>query len=146
MKKLKIVFLGIVFLFLGVLSSCGSQEDKVNYKDGTYEGKSENHTADNDGVGAGYAICIIEIKDNKITSCDFKLYELDGTLKDEKYGSEYSKENYIKAQKAIQSATKYAKSLVESSNINSVDVISGATITYSEFKEAVNNALNKAKE
>lgn len=146
MKRLKIIVLSIAFLFLGILSSCGSEQKNANYKDGTYEGKSENHTADNDGVGAGYAICVIEIKDNKIITCDFKLYELDGTIKDDNYGKEYSRENYIKAQKAIQSATKYAKSLVETSNIDNVDVISGATITYSEFKEAVNDALNKAKE
>ena len=74
------------------------------------------------------------------------MYELDGTLKDESYGADLSKENRLKAQKAVQSAEKYASRLVEAGGLDGVDAISGATISYNEFIEAVNNALSKAAE
>ena len=72
------------------------------------------------------------------------MYELDGTMKDESYGADLSKENRLKAQKAVQSADKYAALLIKSGSIDGVDAISGATISCSEFKEAVNDALSKA--
>ena len=127
------------------LLSCTPQEENINYKDGTFTGESQKHEADEDGVGAGYATCTITISDNTIVACEISLYELDGTLKDENYGKEYSQDNYIKAQKAVQAANKYAPDLLKYGNLKDVDVISGATITYSEFKEAVDDALNKAK-
>ena len=116
------------------------------YKDGTYSGRSSDFEADESGNGAGYGEVSIELKDNKVTACEFKMYELDGTLKDETYGSDLSKENRLKAQKAVQAAGKYASMLVDAGDINGVDVISGATISYSEFVEAVNDALSKAAE
>ena len=150
MKKNLVVIFSIVMIvaLLSVMFvACGEKEEAASYKDGVYEGRSLDHAADSDGVGSGYGVATIEIKDNKIISCEFKMYELDGTLKDETYGSDLSKENRIKAQKAVQSAAKYAAALVESGSLNNgVEVISGATISYNEFLEAVQDALNKAKE
>ncbi len=143
MKKIKLlsVILSIFSLFLFV--SCSSSETKsTSYKDGTFTGKSEEHVSDT--VGSGYAECVIVIESNTIKSCVFSLYELDGTLKDENYAKEDSKDNYIKAQKAIQAATQYAKNIVEANGVDSLLVISGATITYDECKEAVRDALSKA--
>ena len=70
---------------------------------------------------------------------------IDGTLKDETYGAELSSENRLKAQKAVQSADKYAAMLVDRGSLEEVDVISGATISYNEFVEAVKDALSKAE-
>lgn len=143
-----ILFVCSLFIFLSCNgnNSCGKKEEVVTYKDGTYEGRSQDHTADSDGVGSGYSTCTIVIEDNKIVSCEVIMYELDGTIKDENYGSGYSKDNQIKAQKAIQAASRYASQLVNTNSVKDVDAISGATITYSEFIEAVNDALSKAKE
>ena len=131
------------------LSACGSSSEPAaaaSYKDGVYQGRSSDFEEDESGNGAGYGEVELEIKDNKVTSCTFTMYELDGTLKDETYGADLSKENRLKAQKAVQSADKYAAKLVEAGSIDEVDAISGATISCNEFKEAVNDALKQAAE
>lgn len=127
------------------LSACGGAQSK-SYIDGTYTGRSSERPADEDGNGSGYGEVEIEIKDNTITSCSFKTYELDGTLKDENYGNDLTKENRMKAQKAVQAVDKYADMLVETGSLDEVDAISGATINCEEFKEAVTDALSKAAE
>lgn len=129
------------------LSGCGGGEGAktVDYRDGTYTGRSADHQEDEDGNGAGYGEVTLTVSGQKITDCTFKMYHLDGTLKDETYGADLTKENRLKAQKAVQSADKYADALVKSGFIEAVDVISGATISHSEFKEAVEAALRQAE-
>ena len=147
MKK-KIYNIFMTAMLLGVslsLFGCGKSSESASYADGVYTGRSSDFEADESGVGSGYGQVEIEIKDNSIVACTFTMYELDGTIKDDNYGSEYSKENRLKAQKAVQSAGKYAASLVEKGSVDKVDAISGATISYNEFTEAVNDALSKAK-
>lgn len=141
----------LLFSFCLVLAACGGESSSQapassNYKDGTYEGRSSDFEADESGNGAGYGEVTIEIKDNKIVSCSFALYELDGKVKDETYGADLSQENRRKAQKAVQSAEKYASMLVSEGSLEGVDAISGATISHKEFLEAVNDALSKAAE
>ena len=146
MKKITILFL-IMTLVLGLVS-CGSKEEKeeTKYKDGTYTGRSSDFNSDEDGNGAGYGEVEITIKDGSIASCDFVLYELDGKVKDETYGEDLSDENRLKAQKAVKAAERYSALLVDGNNLDGVDALSGATITYNEFTEAVKDALSKAKE
>ena len=126
-------------------SACGSDSRNTEYIDGTYTGRSSDFKEDESGNGAGYGEVTITVKDNKITECTFRTYELDGTLKDESYGADLSRENRLKAQKAVQSADKYASLIVGKSSADEVDAISGATISCNEFKEAVNDALKKAE-
>lgn len=125
------------------VTSCAGKKP-ATYKDGTYTGRSSDFNADESGNGAGYGEVEITVKDNKIVGCTFKMYELDGKLKDENYGSDLSAENRLKAQKAVQSAERYAALLVAKGSVEDVDAISGATISYNEFTEAVKNALAKA--
>lgn len=127
------------------LTACGSDTASANYQDGTYTGRSSERQEDEDGNGSGYGEVEIEIKDNKITACTFKTYELDGTLKDENYGSDLTKENRMKAQKAVQAADKYANMVVETGSAENIDAISGATINCEELKEALADALSKAE-
>lgn len=140
---------GKLLLFLAVIlvlsmTGCSKSTKTKDYADGTYFGRSSDFAEDESGNGSGYGTVEIEIKDNVIVSCTFKMYELDGTLKDSHYGEDLSKENRLKAQKAVQSADKYAAMLVKEGSLDGVDAISGATISYNEFVEAVNEALNKA--
>lgn len=127
------------------LAACGNNTAAANYADGTYTGRSSERPADEDGNGSGYGEVEIELKDNKIIACTFKTYELDGTLKDENYGSDLTKENRMKAQKAVQSADKYAEMVVQNGSADDIDAISGATINCEELKEAVKDALSKAE-
>ena len=144
-KRISIICAALISAVMLSLAGCSQQEKQTDYKDGVYTGKSSVHQSDEDGNGSGYGETEIEIKNNKIVSCTFTTYEPDGTLKDESYGSEFSKENRLKAQKAVQASTKYGSMLVSKGSVDEVDAISGATISYEEFKEAVEDALKKAE-
>ncbi len=131
-----------------VLTGCGEK----SYNDGTYSAQSENYVNDDedDTAGNGYGIVELTIQNNTITACTFQTYELDGTLKDEEYGKEggviANKDFYNKAQKALAACDKYAEQLVQKGNIKEVDAISGATVNYHEFQEAVTSALKQAEQ
>ena len=132
-----------------MLTGCGGK--KVSYKDGDYEGKSsvyENEDGSDDGNG--YGVVNITIKDGAISACTYQTYEVDGTLKDEEYGKEggriANKDYYNKAQKANAACAEYADMLVQNGQLDGIDAISGATINYNEFVEAVENALKEAEE
>ena len=124
-------------LLVIVLAACGGS---ASYKDGTYTGQSAMYEGEDDGSGAGYGVVNLTLKDNKITACEYNTYELDGTLKDENY-----QDFYNRAQRARLACPKYAEQLVATGDLKKVDGISGATISYNEFKEAVTDALNQAK-
>ena len=142
----KIRNLALFSLMAFAFTACGSEggSGSVTYKDGTYSGRSADHAADESGNGAGYGTVELTIAGGKVTACTFAMYEIDGTLKDDQYGAELSRENRLKAQKAVQAGQKYASGLAEKGELSSVDAISGATISYSEFEEAVQDALKKA--
>ena len=145
MRKGKLfVSLAAVLMVSVMATGCGGSKKAANYKDGTYSGRSSDYEDDEDGNGSGYGTVEITIKDNKVVACTFEMYELDGTLKDDSYGADMSKENRLKAQKAVQSAEKYAQMLVEAGMPDDIDAISGATISHNEFLEAVDDALAKA--
>lgn len=153
MKK-KIVTLCMLLGAAMALTGCGGGGSKeASYKDGTYTGKSEIHIdeGDEEGNGNGYGEVTLTIKDNAITECEFLTYEEDGTLKDEEYGkssdsSGSHRDYYNKAQKAVQAASKYAQQLVETGSLKEIDAITGATINYKEFQEAVEDALKQAQQ
>ena len=144
MKK----FVGIIILgmILICLAGCGGS---ASYKDGTYTGQSAMYEGEDDGSGAGYGVVSLTLKDNKITACEYNTYELDGTLKDENYGKKdgevANQDFYNRAQRARLACPKYAEQLVATGDLSKVDGISGATISYTEFKEGVTDALNQAK-
>ena len=130
------------------LTSCGNK----SYADGTYSAQSQEYVNDEDDstAGNGYGVVELTISGGEISACTFKTYELDGSLKDEEYGKENgeiaNKDFYNKAQKALAACDKYAQQLVEKGDIKEVDAISGATVNYNEFKEAVDLALKQAEQ
>ena len=147
MKHNRILALLLVLvLAVTVLAGCGGAD---SYKDGTYTGKSTVFEGE-EGEGDGYGVVTLTIEGGAITACDFKTYEPDGTLKDEDYGKQNgeiaNQDYYNKAQKALAGANEYAKILVEVGDYHAIDSISGATISYDQFMEAVDDALYQAKE
>ena len=121
-----------------------SAQPAVRYKDGTY--KAVSGIKDDWG---GNAEVTITVKDGKIIDCEFLSYEKDGTLKGEDYGKT---DGVIKnaglykiAQNAIKNAEKYGPKLVETQQLDKVDAIAGATVSYELFENVVGIALKQAK-
>jgi major membrane immunogen (membrane-anchored lipoprotein) len=146
MKKRMIACICVSAAVLSILSGCGNK----NYADGTYTGQSSVYESEEDeGNGNGYGVVTLTIQDNTIVACTFLTYEPDGTLKDEDYGLQdgvvANRDYYNKAQKAIAACQVYADNLVQTNDVKKVDAISGATINYNNFKEAVKDALKQAE-
>lgn len=145
-KKILLAVLSAVML--SSLTACGSK----TYADGTYTAQSQEYVNDESGdtAGNGYGVVTLTIQNGEISDCKFETYELDGTLKDEDYGKENgeiaNKDFYNKAQKARAACENYAKQLAAKKDIKEVDAISGATVNYNEFKEAVAEALKQAEQ
>ena len=111
-------------------------------KNGTFTGQSR---PDEDGE---YAKLLLTIQDHRITAARFEGYLKNGTLKDKDYGKTNGKiENkvyYNKAQLALRANKSYADTLVKTQDLNKVDAISGATISYKALFEAGQMALERA--
>lgn len=144
MKRRLVSIVFTLVLILLLLSGCKDSSLDAAYKDGTYIGKSSEDD------GGAYGEATITIENNKITECKYVTWQTDGTVKDENYGKvngEISNQAYYdKAQLAVEAMKQYAATLVEVQKPEDVDAISGATIAYNQFNEAVNNALDEAKE
>ena len=145
MKKRLIAFLLIALALFS--AGCGSK----TYRDGVYEGRSSVYEGDEeDGNGAGYGVVTLTISDGVIVACEYHTYEPDGTLKDENYGKQdgevANRDFYNKAQRAVKACERYAAQLAQTGELKEVDAISGATISFNEFEEAVLDALAKAAE
>lgn len=142
MKNYKIILAALCFI---CIFSCSKTETKksIKYKDGVY--KSFANIKDDWG---GTAEVEIKIEEGKIVECTFLSYEKNGKLK----GPEYGKVDgviknmglYKIAQASVLKAAEYGQKLIETQNIDDVDVIAGASISYKLFKDAVENALQGA--
>ena len=146
-KRVSILSLGVLAALL--LSGCAA-----HYADGTYTAQSSVYEGleddEGDEGGDGYGVVTITLKDGSIVECEFTTYMTDGTPKDEDYGKKdgeiANQDYYNKAQRAVQASQNYAEQLSAKGDLKEVDAISGATISYDEFKEAVRLALKQAKE
>lgn len=142
--------IGCMLLCLSCAACWGCGEK--SYADGTYTAQSEEYINDdeNDTAGNGYGVVSVTVSGGQITACEFKTYTLDGVLKDEEYGKEdgevRNRDFYNKAQKAVGACDQYAAALVSGGSLKEVDAISGATVNYNEFKEAVKEALRQAEQ
>lgn len=138
MKK---VYGYFVFSFAVLLAAagCGSR----GYTDGVYSGKSG---ADDTGA---WGEVTLTIAGERVADCQFITRQKDGTLKDENYGKvngEISNQDYYdKAQLAVRAMEQYAEAFRETGDLRKVEAVSGATIAFDQFTEAVELALEKAK-
>jgi major membrane immunogen (membrane-anchored lipoprotein) len=134
MKKICVCVLAVL-----ILAGCAGG----SYEDGTFTAVSG---ADDSGA---YAQVSITIKDGKIESCRFVTCEKDGSVKDEDYGKingEISNRDYYdKAQLAVRAMRQYEREYNQAKSLDAVHAVSGATIAYDQFTEAVENALEEAR-
>ncbi|MBR2276223.1 MAG: FMN-binding protein [Lachnospiraceae bacterium] len=143
----KAIFLVLACALLLPVTWCGEK----NYNDGTFTGQSAVYeNEDGSSEGNGYGVAVVTIQDGKISDCSFETFEPDGTKKGVDYGKEggtvANKDYYNKAQKAVAACDEYASMLVANGELKGIDAISGATINYNQFEEAVELALEEAKE
>lgn len=149
MKKAKILsLLGVAGILSAGMIGCGGAK---SYTDGVYEGQSSVYENDDGSEdGNGYGVVTITIKDGAISDCTYQTFETDGKLKDVEYGKKQgevaNKDFYNKAQKAVAACNEYASMLVANGSLDGIDAISGATVNYNEFLEAVDDALGKAEQ
>jgi major membrane immunogen (membrane-anchored lipoprotein) len=139
MKKKYFLPARLLLLLVLLLAGCG----KTVLYDGVYTGRSE---ADDTGA---YGEVRITIALGKITDCSFVTWQKDGSRKDSEYGKvngEISNQDfYDKAQLAVRAMESYAREYLKSQDLKALDAISGATIAYNQFLEAVEIALEKAR-
>ena len=147
MKKRILSILCAGSLLALALAGCGG--GSASYADGTYEGRSQVYEDEEDGDGNGYGVVSLTIRDGVIADCSFQTFQVDGTPKDGEYGKAggavANEDYYNKAQRAVKACDEYARQLTETGDPGKVDGISGATINYDEFQEAVRDALSQAK-
>ncbi len=130
----RIVYGVVICALLVMVSACGS----VQYNDGEYTGVYN-------GEGESKMTVTLTLKDQKITDCKMECLDKMGNIKDEHYGEQAGEANFEKAQIALKGMKEYPKLLVELQSVDDMDAVSGATVSFKEFKEAVNDALKKAK-
>lgn len=139
MKKYLLVGVAVA---LSLLTACGKKDfSKMSFNDGEYQGHYESDDKDHKDS----ADVIITIQDGKIVACTAEFKDGKGDIKGEEYGKQAGDDKYQKAQIAVQGFSQYADKLVEVQDPEQVDTISGATVSNKEFKEAVWDALEKAK-
>ena len=139
MKKYLLV--GMV-VALSLLTACGKKDfSKMSFNDGEYQGHFNNDDKDHPST----ADVVLTIQDGKIVACTAEFRDGKGNIKGDDYGKEAGDEKYKKAQIAVEGFSTYADKLVEVQDPDQVDAVSGATISNKEFKEAVWDALDKAK-
>ena len=153
MQKKNITISIAILTISMVMSGCGEDPnqdsdsssidlslDLSNAKDGIFEGESSLDRA----LGRGYVV--IEIKDHKIVNADYIGRDLFGHVKDENYGGDQGSADYRKAQVAVKAIDKYVMQLADTQSLEQVDAISGATVSYIQFVEAVKSAVDKANQ
>jgi major membrane immunogen (membrane-anchored lipoprotein) len=130
---------GLLLWALLALAGCG----KPALKDGTFTARSG---LDDDGAWGEVTVTIAE---GKVADCRFVTWLRDGTIKAEDYGrinGEISNQAYYdKAQLAVRAMEKYARDFGRTGDLNALDAVSGATISYNQFREAVEEALDAAR-
>ena len=142
MKKTMLVLLA-VFLLVACKKDSPETETGV-LKDGEYSAES-----DPDEWG-GKAVVHLTVEDGKITTCTMENLDNQGHEKDEEYGKENGKITnpglYKIAQNAVENSKKYPEELLATQDMEQVEVISGATVTHDNFKNAVHKILEEAME
>ena len=150
MKKfLCLGFILTIFIFTGCGEEKNNPPPKVvkNFdlsaaKDGTFTAESSRDEK------LGKSVLTLTIKDKKIIDAQFTGYDLFGNEKNEEYGAIFGKDSgdYKKAQVAVKAIKNYPAQILETQDLYKVDAISGATISYDQFRETAEKILAEANQ
>jgi major membrane immunogen (membrane-anchored lipoprotein) len=139
-----------IALLLGGLAIAGCADAPADlnvadggFTDGTFSGSS---TADDQGA-TGEAT--ITIKGNDVIAVEFRIRDADGTVRGADHGTTngviVDQATYRKAQLGVAAGADYAAKLVETDDLDAVDAITGASLTYRHFTGAVEDALARGR-
>ena len=154
-KRKYAIFAAAAFAALQLITGCGNDEtdtagqaqqpgetaaccDLSKTKDGTYTAESSADKVH------GKSVISLTIKDHTITAVNYQGIDKDGTPKTSDYGKDKDPTNAKKAKIAFEAQQKYADQLLQKQKLAQVDAISGATINYHQFIEAVKKDLEEA--
>lgn len=142
MKYKSLLLICVLFASLMLAAGCGGSSD-AQYKDGVFKAISSN-----DDKGA-YGEVTVTVKDGQVTDCQFVTYKKDGTIKGEDYGKVNgaitNRDYYEKAQLSVRAMQKYADDFKKAKSLKGVEAVTGATVSYNQFVEAIDKALAQAK-
>ncbi len=146
-KRLRISALALsAGLLFSALAGCGGAPkrdfSKLKLKDGHYTAVYKDETEDDKSAST----CEVEltIEGGRIVACGSRELDAKGNVKDESYGKGLGGQSESKAQIALEGIRKYPELLVQKQDPETVDGISGATVSLKRFKEAVWKALEEA--
>jgi len=124
-----------------VASKTAESKTAAGYKDGTYSGEAEVKE-----VGGTIKLELV-VSGGKITSIDMQNLDREGKEKGQDYGkSEPMNQGlYSIAQNSILGTDKLPGLLVDSQDPDSIDAVSGATLSREAFVQAAKAALDGAK-
>lgn len=141
---LLLAILAVSQFFYSCKKDEASGDAKIAYKDGMYQAVSS--VKDDWG---GEARLEMEVKDGKIVSCTFISYDEAGKVKDAEYGKQDGEIKnlglYKIAQNAVSQSARYAELLVETQDLDAIDALSGATVSFALFKDAAMQIMKDAK-
>lgn len=131
----RILTAALIFCFIALSGTAMA----VASKDGVFEGQYVNEKK------GGVMKVEVEVKNGEIVACTMESYDAEGNLKDEYYGRDSGIENYRRAQNAVEGMKQYPKMLLETQDLDEMDAVSGATVSFAEFGLAVQDALKKGR-
>lgn len=141
LKKNLLVFCVVSLLAASLLSGCKAKDyGSMTYKDGTYTGVYE----DEDEHSKSSVEVTLKIEGGRIVDCQYVEKDKDGKVKGADYGKEAGEAKYRLAQLAVEGAQTYPGQLLEKQNPDEMDAVSGATVSFKCFQQAVYQALDKA--
>ena len=109
----------------------------VALKDGTYEASASGAFGD--------TCVLLTLREGRIVDCELTAIDKEGKVKDEHYGEGGGEADRRMAQIALQGMRQYPGMLLEAQDVEKLDAVSGATVTFREFQAAVKEALEKAR-
>lgn len=112
----------------------------VHYKDGVYEGVYKDESKGDE------TRAILTVRDHEIAGVELIALDGEGKPKDENYGRGGNEASYRRAQLAVEGFRKYPEMFMKTRNVEEMEAVSGATVTFKEFKIALQEALKKARE
>ena len=137
MKNRSIIIAVIVIAIAAAAVLYIASSTPASYKDGSYSGEAV-------GGAFGDTKVTVTISGGKIIACRMENVDKLGNPKDENYGRGGTDADYQLAQYALQGMAKYPQMLRETQNVDKMDAVSGATVTFREFQAAVHQALAEA--